>query len=254
MPFPQRHLGLEDTPWEPVPERLPAPPEGTVHLHTWPLASPAMRRGDLAKILSVEERRRAGKFYFRRDRDAFVTGRGTLRQKLAGYLCVAPGDIRFAYGKAGKPFLDNAHGSRLTFNLSHAGGHALLAVAWEAAIGVDLEREDPEIDIKQLARRFFSHPERTYLLTLETTDRVRTFFRTWTRKEAFIKAHGAGLGLPLDQFSVSTDLSQPAYLESIDWSPGEERYWSLASFTVERGLPAALAVRMPLREVCYFRS
>ena len=186
---------------------------------------------------------RADRFYFPRDRVAYIVGRATLRRRLANYLGADPRSLTFSYGSAGKPMLAETHASSLAFNLSHSGGYALLGVSSDYPLGVDTEVEDHTIEIRQLTKRFFSTDERSAILALPPSNQVTAFYRTWTRKEAFLKALGAGLNLPLDQFTVTTDLNGPVKMTAIDWSPGEAADWSLASFTVGDRLPGAVALR-----------
>jgi 4'-phosphopantetheinyl transferase len=164
-------------------------------------------------LLSADERERAQRFHFREDRDRYVTARGALRDILSRYLENSPREIRFIYSEYGKPMLDDeVGGARLTFNLSHSRELALYAVAESRAVGVDVEfvREDcAGIDI---AERFFSSEECSALRALAREQRTAAFFNCWTRKEAYIKARGLGLSLPLDSFSVSIAPGEPAAL------------------------------------------
>jgi 4'-phosphopantetheinyl transferase len=100
----------------------------------------------------------------------------------------------------------------LNFNLSHSAGLALYAFARDQEVGVDVERVRFDIEHEQIAERFFSPYERSVLRSLPAEEKAETFFACWTRKEAFIKAHGEGLSLPLDQFDVSLASGEPARL------------------------------------------
>ena len=156
----------------------------------------------LRRHLCEEERARAGRFHFDRDRRAFTAARGSLREILARYLEFEPGAVAFSYGPRGKPELAGDHRSApVHFNLSHAAGLALVAVGREGGIGVDIERVDRSVDHRSIAERFFSPTEIEALPTAEP-ELARAFFTCWTRKEAFIKALGEGLAVPLDSFDV----------------------------------------------------
>src|SRR5262249_26367386 len=148
----------------------------------------------LREILADDERRRADRFHFEKDCRHFTAARGAMRILLAGYLAHRPEEVRFAYSNYGKPRL--AAESKLCFNLTHSQGLALLAVTRGREIGVDVERlREMERDGEPLAERFFSPREAAVLRSLPTRLRREAFFHCWTRKEAYIKAHGMGLSL-----------------------------------------------------------
>ena len=178
-----------------------------------------------------------------------------MRSLLGTYHNLPAQHIQLTYGAFGKPALHPEHVSALRFNLSHAGGYALYGFASGAEVGVDLEREDLSIEVDSLVHRYFSPAEAQSILALPGRDRHAAFFRTWTRKEAFIKAHGQGLSLPLERFSVSVDLSSPVRLEAVDWAPEEVARWAMVSFEVAKGLPGAMVVERSggdLPDVKYF--
>lgn len=203
-------------------------------------------------MLSSDELARAERFHYPKDRSAFVIARASLRWLLGNYLGCPPESLSFKYGTYGKPFLTGSERGKLNFNLSHAGGYALVGFTPGQPIGVDLEAEDPSIEIERLTERFFSPAESRQVLALPTADRVAAFFRTWTRKEAFLKAHGAGLNLPLSQFSVTVDLKEPVRVEQIGWAPEEAKNWAMASFMVREGLPGAIVVGGRLDALCFY--
>jgi 4'-phosphopantetheinyl transferase len=156
------------------------------------------------QLLSSDELARAMRFHFSRDRQRFVAARAWLRTILASYLATDPSGLRFCYSKKEKPFLGPPHADTgITFNLSHSGGIALFAFARQREIGVDVEQLRPDSDLEAIARRFFSAREQSQLAALPAEEKVNAFFRCWTRKEAYIKATGDGLSLPLSQFDVS---------------------------------------------------
>ncbi len=242
------HHNLAATNWQPAaPEIAPLP--GEVHVWRIRLETGEDTLRHNARLLAPDEQQRAAKFHFQQDRDHFVLARGALRQLLGAYLAQPAAGLVFRYHQYGKPAL--ADNNPLSFNLSHAGGYALVAVTHQAAVGVDLELTDENIEIARLAARFFSSTEAHQVLRLPTAARPAAFFRTWTRKEAFLKAHGQGLSLPLDQFAVTVDLRAPLQLEEIAWAPGTEGDWSLASFMALEGLPGALVLEGRLEVVRY---
>jgi 4'-phosphopantetheinyl transferase len=184
----------------------------------------------LTETLSPDERHRADRFRFERDRRHFSVARGLLRTILGDYLGVNPDRVAFRYGRQGKPALAGAfESSGVHFNLSHGHGRSLYAVALRREVGVDLERVRPLGDEATLAERFFSAREKTALRALPGAQRIQGFFNCWTRKEAYVKATGDGLSCPLDRFHVSLIPGEPARILEIDGDPhGPSRWWMQA--------------------------
>jgi 4'-phosphopantetheinyl transferase len=177
----------------------------------------------LASVLTEAERARANRYVFPLDRRHFTVARGTLRVLLGQYLQCAPADIRFETGRYGKLYLENH--ARIKFNLSHSYGLAVYAFAVERELGIDVEKIRQEFATEGIAERYFSAAERRELGQLPTQMRTKAFFHCWTRKEAYIKAHGDGLQMPLDSFDVSLTPGEPERLRS-----GDSDRWSLRSF------------------------
>ncbi len=193
-------------------------------VHVWriPLECGDAALDRLRTFLADDERQRAERFYFEKDRRHFIAGRGALRSLVAGYLNRHPSQVRLAYTNYGKPLLAAEFGStELRFNLSHSHGLALLAVTRGRDIGVDLEHIRANLDGEQLAERFFSPCEVAVLRSLAPELRREAFFQCWTRKEAYIKANGKGLSLPLDQFDVTLRPGEPAALMATHYDPAE---------------------------------
>lgn len=228
--------------WEPAPPR-PSLDGGEVHVWRAALARTASEVEALKRLLSEDELSRAERFHFPRDRSSFVVARGTLREILSLYVGLPPGLLRFGYNAFGKPELINAPGrTPVRFNLSHAGGLALYAVAAGREVGVDVEAVRESVPCEELAARFFSRRETAAMLALPAGERRAAFFECWTRKEAYIKGRGEGLSLPLDSFDVSLAPGEPAaLLAARDGRPGAAR-WSLRELTAGPGYAAALAV------------
>jgi 4'-phosphopantetheinyl transferase len=198
---------------------------------------------ELAATLSPDERARAARFHFERDRRRFVACRGILRAILAPHAGVAADGVRFRYGPRGKPALETtASGRGIRFNVSHSDGIALYALTRGREVGVDVERIRPVEGADRIAERFFSVPEREALREVPFTARLDAFFTCWTRKEAYVKARGEGLGYPLDAFAVSVAPGTPARLWSAGADEQEIARWSLAALPQAEGYVAALAV------------
>ncbi len=195
-----------------------------------------------AALLCAEESARAERFYFVHDRQRYTIGRGMLRLIVSHYLGLPPGDLCFTYNPYGKPALaaeQNAVG--LEFNLTHTGGHALCAVTYGHAVGVDLETIR-SLDYLQMAEAVFSAHEQAALQSLPSSQHPIAFFNGWTRKEAYIKAHGRGLSMPLGDFDVTLVPDAPARLLATRPDPLAVQQWSLWGWQESEERMAALVV------------
>jgi len=188
----------------------------------------------LYPLLDREERARAMRFRFPRDRDRFIARRGRLRRLLGSYLGKAAQAIVFRHNDYGKPLILADDG--LHFSLSHSHGLAFCAVAWDRAVGCDLEWQNDDLASRETADRLFSTRERAELHRLAPGQWIEGFYNCWTRKEAFVKALGRGLSHPLDSFDVSVAPGEPAALLS---APGR---WSMHGLTPRHGFQAAVVV------------
>jgi 4'-phosphopantetheinyl transferase len=228
--------------WFPAPERLSL---GSGEVHVWraDLNQEPSRVRNFSDCLAPDERQRADRFHFRRDREHFIVGRGVLRSILGRYLDVSPGLIRFSYNRYGKPSIDEAAGGEsLRFNVSHSGGVALYAVTREREVGLDIESVRADFSSLEIAGRFFSTPEVEMLRALPAERQTDAFFNCWTRKEAYIKALGEGLSRSLQSFAVSLIPGEAAALLSSDDGPSECARWSFVEIDPGEGYVAALAV------------
>jgi 4'-phosphopantetheinyl transferase len=193
--------------------------------------------------LTPDEQDRAAQFRLPHLRQRFITARGILRAILGRYLGVAPQTLRFGYTSYGKPFLKSeGDQALLSFNVTHAESVALYAVARERAVGVDIETQRYIADASMIAARHFSLLENHMLNSLPAMERPLAFLRCWTRKEAYIKARGIGLSLPLDQFSVTLTPNEPARLLHTDHDPAAAERWELRDLVMGPDNVAALAV------------
>jgi len=216
------------------------PVDGESAVHVWAIGltgSPAVLR----TLLSADELESVGRLHFADDRRRYIAARGSLRQILGEYSGTPPAELRFCYGERGKPCLESH--SALEFNLSHSGDIALLAVTRIGPIGIDVERVRPIEDLLGLARRNFSRSEYETLVDLPEAQHEDSFFRCWTRKEAYVKAVGDGLALSLDDFEVSFAPGDQARFITIGGSKNEGCAWSLESLEPAAGYVGALAVR-----------
>jgi 4'-phosphopantetheinyl transferase len=197
----------------------------------------------LAALLAADERREAERYRMAADRARYVAGRGALRCLLARYLDTLPQQVPIEHGERGKPRLaDFASAMSLQFNLSHSGQLLLIAIAAGRAIGIDVEDARRNLEVERIAERFFSVCERAALASLPAPLRREAFFACWTRKEAYLKAKGDGLALPLDWFDVSVLPGGPARLLATRPDPDEARRWTLHDLDVGPDHKGALAV------------
>jgi 4'-phosphopantetheinyl transferase len=190
--------------------------------------------------LSDDERRRAERFRFDRDRARFVVRRGVLRGLLGRYIGTHPSQIAFKYAERGKPQLASPLDIEgLNFNLSHSQDLVLFAFARQLVIGVDVEWTRPLEDAPSIARGCFSTAEIAALNRVDLSDRTEAFYNCWTRKEAFVKATGEGLQRPLDSFDVSLIPGEPARL--LACTDGDVAAWSLHNLKPAAGFVGAVA-------------
>src|SRR5882724_291489 len=198
----------------------------------------------LAAWLSDEERQRASRFAFDRDRRRFIVARAWLRQLLAARLGVRPESVALVYGGHGKPALAPRYADvGLRFNVSHSEDVAVYAFATGREIGIDVEAVRVIRDAYDIAARFFSRRENEAYLALDPRDKPLGFFNCWTRKEAFIKALGDGLYHPLNCFDVSLAPGEPARIIRVESTPGDHCGWTLHGFLPGPGLIGAIVVR-----------
>jgi 4'-phosphopantetheinyl transferase len=212
-------------------------------VHVWMswLDLPADRITQFASTLTEDEIERAERFHFERDRNRYVVSRGLLRELLGRYLKRNPAQVRLIYGPNGKPELAGYEADHtLQFNLAHSGEIALYAFTQGRPIGIDVEKVRTLSDADGLAKRFFSAKEYLAWRSLARGDRLAAFFRCWTSKEAFIKAIGAGLSYPLDQFDVTLSPDEPAGLLAIAGDVKEAKRWSVRALYPAQDYAAAV--------------
>ncbi len=201
--------------------------------------NPAQVR-QLARLLSRDEQLRSRKYHFERDRRRFIVARGMLRILLGSRLNIAPEDVRLSYTQFGKPILARAE-SRIHFNLSHCEERALFALSPTRRLGVDIEYVKRAIDAIGVARRFFTGAETAALEALPESRRRRAFMDCWTRKEAVVKALGAGFSLPFDQFEVSIAPGAVPRVLAFTSPEYAVESWALHSVKIGREFAATIA-------------
>lgn len=194
---------------------------------------------DFRHILSTDELARADRYRFDSHRDRFMFFRGILRTIIGEQLGINPKDICFQVAPGGKPYIA---GSWLRFNVSDSQDWTLIAVTREREVGVDIEAVRPEVASSGIAERFFAAGERAALAALGPEDRTRAFFTCWTRKEAYLKARGSGLALPLASFEVTLAVDLPPAIVSAPEGAGEVARWKIRDLSAPTGFAAALVV------------
>jgi 4'-phosphopantetheinyl transferase len=220
-------------------------PTGEVHIWRIDLDAPVLPRETLAESLSAAERERAAKFRSSQDHDRWVVAHGAMRRILAQYAGVQPAQLVFEAQEHGKPRLAQPL-PEISFSLTHTAGAALLAVAGSGRVGVDAEFIRPLSDLQAIARRFFAPAEAQEIMSQDAPAQPAAFFACWTRKEAFVKALGKGLSIPLDQFTVNVRPEDAPKLLRIDWQ--EPSSWYLADLS-EQDMAATVAVDTPITQL-----
>lgn len=211
--------------WEPAPRPLRLAGD---EVHVWRAHqdAPPVPHAVLAQTLSDAERARAHRFVMPRLTQRFIVAHAFTRDVLGAYLGRPPATLHLEVSAMGKPYLPD---SELAFNLTHSGHMAVLAVAWRE-VGVDVEQIRADVLRDRLAERFFSACEVTALEELPPEQRAEGFFNCWTRKEAYVKALGAGLRIPLDRFDVTLAPADPPRLLA-DRGNADLAQWGMAAFT-----------------------
>ncbi len=200
-------------------------PPAAKQLHLWRIDLNETDE-ELETVLSEEEQARIKRLHKAQDRTRFIKARGAMRLLLGCYLATPPEELSFVYGPRGKPFLASP-ASVLTFNLTHTGNMALLAISREAAIGIDLEQVREKPNFHAIAGRVFDETIQQELSPLEGVALAEAFFFHWTAYEARMKAIGNGI------FSDHNP-TRDAELQSMHFIP-EEGY--LAAVVMEGATP-----------------
>jgi 4'-phosphopantetheinyl transferase len=199
--------------------------------------------------LSGPERARAEAFAFPRERRAFLASRGLLRELLARLAGGTPAGQEVVVDEGGKPRLAGSCGQgRLRFNVSHSGTLWACAVALHREVGLDVEEVRPDRAVKSIMTRYFAPAETDALLALPEPERVAAFHRVWTRKEAWLKARGLGIAIPLDSFEVS-HAPGDARLLATRPDPAEAAKWTLRDLDPGPGFAGCVAVAGAIRNV-----
>jgi 4'-phosphopantetheinyl transferase len=238
-----------------TPQGQPALAPGEAHVWRAALAADEAALDAHRRLLADDERARAQRFVFERDRRRYTVVRATLRRLLGRYLDRDPQTIDFVYGAQGKPALAPASGDPvIAFNLSHAEELAAYAFSLHGQIGVDIEYHRPLKDMRQLAATVFSSTELAALDALPHDRQPAAFYACWTRKEAFIKAIGQGLSFPLKEFDVTLTPGEPARLLRIRDDAEAAQRWALVAFTPGDEFSGALMTERAVSRVSFWQA
>jgi 4'-phosphopantetheinyl transferase len=229
---------------------LPRPKDRSLEeneVHVW-LANLELEIYAMSKFLrdlSLTERARAQNLRFEHDRRRFVIAKGLLRNLLAGYLSVAPNEIQFSLGQSGKPEIADRQQHRqspLHFNQAHSGHLGIYVLSRKRRVGVDIEEIRPFPDMEQLAPMIFSKQEMEAFHSLGDDEKQNAFFSTWTHKEAFVKAIGKGLTVPLSHFDVSRVHGNLARIVQNHQHPALPLEWFVKDLSISAQFSAAVCV------------
>lgn len=225
-------------------------PADEVHVWAvWLKASAAVSRTYRA-LLAPEEISHADRFAFERLSRSYEISQGALRLLLARYQKCTPRDVTFDFGPRKKPALRG--NTCIRFNISHSGSLALYALTSGCEVGVDLEEIRPMPDIAAIASRYFCREEALQLLAVKgERSQWEAFFRCWTRKEAYIKAVGEGLYLPLDQFQVTLLADDPVRFVHIGTDARAAAGWTLQHLNPAANYVGALAYQAAARKIVF---
>ncbi len=203
------------------------------------------------EILNHDEQKRAARFHFEKDKKRFVITRATLKNLIGFFEGIDPKKIYFDYNQYGKPAYSAGF---FQFNVAHSGTLGLIGISAVGAIGVDVEEFRPQTEIETIAKRFFSPVEFAEFCTLIGNDRLQGFFNAWTRKEAFIKAVGMGLSMPLHAFDVNLTPGCPAKLKQVRYKNMISAEWQLQNLPVRQNYAASFCVgtAQPFEFICHF--
>jgi 4'-phosphopantetheinyl transferase len=219
----------------------PAPHLTNDQIHVWTLRDCPGDIAAYASLLSRDELDRASRFRFPHLFDRFVADHGRLRLLLGAYLEADPRSLEFSVNPYGKPRVESPR-CHLSFNMSHSTMVTMVAVCLNSEVGIDVEAIRPIAEWGAIASSHFSAEENEALSAEPEALRPEAFFRCWTRKEAFIKAKGLGLSLPLNSFSVTVSAEAAPGLLHCDWDPQESSRWSLTDLEPEPGYIGSLAI------------
>ncbi len=197
-------------------------------------------------ILPADEVSACDRFVFPEGRRQCLVSRVLVRTVLSRYTGDAPAAWEFDSNSYGKPAVKHPAGCPLRFNLSHTTGLVVCAVSLGCEIGVDAEDTQRRCADLSIASRYFAPEEVAWLEAAPKDDRPRRFFELWTLKEAYIKANGAGLSIPLDQFAFAFPESGPPRISFRNPALGDASQWQFTQLRLADRFQVAVAIHLPV--------
>jgi 4'-phosphopantetheinyl transferase len=247
-------------------------PPGRVDLW-YAIVETAIARGRIAayrSTLPADEVARADCYRQEKDRNCCLVARALVRSVLSGYAGHDPAAWTFSYNTYGKPAIAEPAGHGLEFNVSHTAGLVICGVTSGGQLGVDVEQLDrvgkgdrhllceaPEGPFRQkvpvpfsrsrldLARRFFAAPEVAFLEQTPPERQPAVFLEFWTLKEAYIKARGVGLSMPLADFAFTLAAPRPPAIRFLRGDQGEASRWHFSQLRLSGDYQVAVALCPP---------
>lgn len=183
------------------------------------------------EYLSESERERANRIVFPHHRLRFIRSHGISRAILARYCKKSAGELKIANSIYGKPFLENCEKQEIKFNLSHSEDLMVIGIAPGREIGVDIEVHSSKVDWRQIAKGYFCAREIHIIESQESeVAQISAFYQLWTSKEAYMKACGQGMAVPLHRVEVEFQRGNPAFFIELPGGEAEIRQWQLFGF------------------------
>lgn len=195
-------------------------------------------------VIATDEQAATDRFVFARHRHLSLLTRALVRDLLSRYTGESPSAWEFERNRYGRPEIASpAQWRGLRFNLSHTDGLIACAITRDREIGIDVEPRERKTSILELAPTVFSAREQHDLLQLDPADQRDRFFTLWTLKEAYIKARGMGLSLPLEKFSFTFPTDRAIAIQIDPSLDDEASTWQFERGSVDATHAIALAVR-----------
>lgn len=200
------------------------------------------------RLLTDEEVNKGNSFKFEINRNQFLAGKVCSKLLISNILKLPPKSIIFKKTPNDKPYLS---GLPIHFNISHSKNYVIIGITKLATLGVDVEFINRDFEITKLSRRFFSQEEAKQVNDSLNTDPYMSFYKCWTKKEAFIKAHGDGLNIPLTNFQVNIH-SQKSTLLQLDLNTEKANDWIIEEIAMPSNYSAAFCTNAHDYNVRFF--
>jgi 4'-phosphopantetheinyl transferase len=198
----------------------------------------------LKGYLSEDEKRKSDRLRILKQKQRYIIAHAFLRCLLSHYILENPAILNIIRDKYGKPELKTENDqSKVNFSLSHSDDLVAVAIHRNQKIGIDIEKIMTGKNFLGIAKRFFSTDEFMALDSLNPEEQLIAFYLCWTRKEAYLKATGRGIRLPISNFTVSITPDLPASLLKIDNTQSEVSKWNLIDIETLPDYKATVAIK-----------